>query len=192
MPLPLLLIILALSGGFIFYEKSTLALPVSNTQVYDHGGYPDIDSTNQGGGYDTTYDSYYEAAAGQANVPFALIKAHAIRESKQDPSATHYDNAVHGGSMGLMQLEFKQGRNYWAKFGSPDDNLGADGSALFDVALNTMLGAKLIRANLDQFGNLRDAINAYNTGKAEADIEAPHNYVDDVLGYYQKILGQKI
>lgn len=179
-------------GSFYAYENSTYALPEANPEVYDHGGYPDIDSTNQHGNFDTLYDSFYESAAGAANVPFALIKAHAIRESLQNPSATHYDDEVHGGSMGLMQLEFKLGKNYWARFGYDDSKLGDDGSALFDVSLNTMLGAKLIRENLDKFGNLRDAINAYNTGKAESVIKAPHGYVDDVIANYEKIIGKTI
>ena len=44
-------------------------------------GLKDIEPGEQSGGYKTDYDIYFEAAADEFDVPFSLLKAHAIQES---------------------------------------------------------------------------------------------------------------
>jgi soluble lytic murein transglycosylase-like protein len=150
---------------------------------------PDVDAYNQGGNFNTTYDEAFQAASGATSVPFALIKAHAIRESSLKPGAYRFENAKIGASYGLMQVLWVMGSNRFAKYGYPDSEL-YDGSELYDPETNAYLGACIIRDNLNWLkSNLRDAVNAYNTGKPEAKFKAPHNYTDDVINYYNKILG---
>jgi soluble lytic murein transglycosylase-like protein len=156
---------------------------------------PDIDSTDQQGGYDTTYDESFEKASAQTGVPFALIKAHAIRESSLKPNAYHFDNSSEA-SFGLLQVEWGTASsiaNRLSKYGPYSADQLRDGSILYDPDTSAYLGACIIRDNLDWLkGNLRDAINAYNTGHAESGGEAPANYVDDVLTYYGKIIGEVV
>lgn len=168
-------------------------VPDSNPDSFLTGGYPDIDPSKQGGFfYSKKYDDAFVSASGNTSVPFALLKAHAIRESSLNETAYHFDNETSGASFGLMQLEFKNGKNTWVKYGYSDGDLGSDGAMLYDVGINTYLGAKLIHDNLVSCGNLRDAINMYNTGVRESVRVAPKNYVDDVIKYYSKIVGQKV
>lgn len=158
-------------------------------------GLPDIDSSDQSGGYDTQYDSCFEKASGQTGVPFALIKAHAIRESSLVASAKHADFGV-GTSYGLMQVEWNASgklANRLAKYGPYSADDLRDGSILFDPDVSAYLGACIIRDNLNWLqGNLQDAINAYNTGHSVAKGLAPKNYVNDVLTYYGNIVGEVI
>ncbi len=148
---------------------------------------PDVDASDQGGVFKRDFDSYFEKASGRHGVPFALVKAHAIRESSLNANAYNVE-----GSRGLMQIYWPQGSNRLAVFGYGPSELG-DGAILFDPDVNTDLGAAFIADNLKTCGgNLRDAINMYNTGKKEAVFKAPKNYVDDILGYYSQIVGRKV
>lgn len=156
-------------------------------------GLPDIDSASQKGTFKKDYDASIEKASGSTGVPFALIKAHAIRESSLDPIAYHYDNKSSGASYGLLQTEWRSGDDRFAKYGYPDSVLGSDGSGLYDPDVSSFIGACIIRDNLNWLsGNLRDAVNAYNTGTREAQRPAPGNYVDNVLSYYSQILGVSV
>lgn len=198
--MPFLFILLF--GGVIAYaatqngktmdsDKTSGGEPVSTPIVYSANPWnlPDIDSANQSGGFGTSYDESFESASGATGIPFALIKAHAIRESSLNSSAYRFENAKIGASYGLMQVLWVMGSNRFQKYGYTDDEIG-DGSLLYDPEVNAFLGASIIRDNLVWLkGNLRDAVNAYNTGKPEAKFKAPFNYVNDVLAYYNKILG---
>lgn len=152
----------------------------------------DCDSANQGGTYSRAFDEAFEKASGATGIPFALIKAHAVRESKLIPSAYRFDNDAVGGSYGLMQIEWLEGSNRFAKYGYPDTVLKG-GDDLYQPDINAHLGAQIIKSNLEWLkGNLRDAINAYNTGKSEDKRPAPHHYVDDVLSIYSELCGEDI
>lgn len=156
---------------------------------------PDIDSSEQKFNYDRTYDESFEKASNETGVPFALLKAHAIRESALKSDAYHYDDATNGASYGLMQVEWNStGTNYnrLSQFGYSGDTI-KDGSILYDPDTNAYLGACIIKQNLSRFnGNVRDAINAYNTGAAESVRPAPNNYVNDVVVYYSQLTGVQI
>lgn len=158
---------------------------------------PDIDSSQQKGVYIRDYDESFEKAAAQTGVPFALIKAHAIRESSLNPRAYHYDNPSSGASYGLLQVEWNNNDRF-DKYGFPDSIIGSDGSGLYDADTSAYIGACIIRDNLGWLDKnktlqgLRDTINSYNTGTTEAKHPAPANYVDDVLGYYSELIGQPV
>lgn len=155
---------------------------------------PDIDSANQWGSYSTQYDESFEKASGATGVPFALIKAHAIRESSLNPSATHEDNSTES-SYGLMQVEWSPVTvsslyNRLSKYGDAYQGGNITPDLLEDPDTSAFLGASIIRDNLNWLsGNLRDAINAYNTGTTEAKNPAPANYVNDVISYYGTLIG---
>ncbi len=156
---------------------------------------PDIDSSNQSGSYATDYDYAFEKASGQTGVPFALLKAQAIRESSLNPQAYHFDNPSSGASYGLMQVEWNS-NNRFSKY-CYDDSVLQGGSMLYDPDTNAFLGASIMRDNLNWLMNgsvqgLRDVINAYNTGTPEAKFEAPGNYVNDIMGYYAELIGQEV
>lgn len=211
MPLFPILILAGIAGAYFWVQSGgSLSFGGDNSQSGDSSGggdgsssvssgsnpwnLPDIDSAHQLGAFKKDFDSSFEKASGATSVPFALIKAHAIRESSLVPGAYHYDNASAGASYGLMQVEWKPGSNRLAQFGSQysADSI-RDGSILYDPDTSAFLGASIIAQNLRHFkGNLRDSINAYNTGVAESIRQAPANYVDDVLNYYQAIIGASI
>lgn len=167
-----------------------MALGNSKGKLY---GLKDSTPETQGGDYKKAFDASYKRASDLTGVPFALIKAHAIRESSQNPNAFVDESngqAKREGwaSRGLMQILWWPRSNRFAEFGYPDEALGSDGSVMFQPDINTEIAAKLIAKNLKACdGNLRDAINMYNTGVKESVRVAPHNYVDDVLGYYEEI-----
>lgn len=158
---------------------------------------PDVDSSQQKGVYIRDYDDSFEKASAQTGVPFALLKAHAIRESSLNPRAYHYDNPSSGASYGLMQVEWNN-NNRFDKYGFPDSVLGSDGSGLYDPDTSALIGASIIKDNLGwldkskSMQGLRDTINSYNTGTDESSHEAPANYVDNVLTYYSELIGQTV
>lgn len=152
-------------------------------------GLPDISPDSQHGVYIRDYDSYFKVASMQFNVPFALLKAHAIRESSLKPGAFLADSR--GGSYGLMQLSWGPGNNRFAGYGYDSDTLG-DGQLLYDNTVNTKIAAQLIADNLRRFGNVKDAINAYNTGVAYSVRIAPMQYTEQVLNYYSTIVGRTV
>lgn len=169
----------------------------------------DVSPENQGGDYKTSYDVYFEAAADEFGVPFALLKAHAIQESSINPKAKLDENPskredrIGWMSRGLMQLLWaddisndkaiatKKLYDRFILFGYSGDFLAqSKGEILYDPTVNTRIAAQLIRQNLKSCGGkLRDAINMYNTGVKESVRAAPGNYVDRVMGFYNTILG---
>lgn len=189
--------------GVLFMSKSggtSAATPGgTNSAVFRNNPWnlPDVDSSQQHGVYLQDFDECFEKASAQTGVPFALIKAHAIRESSLKSGAYHYDNPKSGASYGLMQVEWNF-NNRFEKYGFPDSILGSDGAGLYDPDTNTMIGALIIRDNLGWLNKgktlqgLRDTINSYNTGTDEDTHPAPGNYVNDVLSYYSNLIGETV
>lgn len=152
---------------------------------------PDVLPEDQGGSYPRTYDYAFQSASQRTGVPFALIKAHSIRENaKQDPSIKVDEKKGRWG-YGLMQVDWWSGSGRLGFAGYTDDRVG-DGSCLFDPETNAYLGAMFVKDGLDRFGNVRDAVNAYNTGVAEKKRQAPGNYVNDVLRHYSTLVGRTV
>lgn len=96
------------------------------------------------------YEGFFEEAAAKYNIPVSLLKAHARVESGMNPNAVSS-----AGAEGLMQLLPSTARS-----------LGVKDS--FDPQQNIMGAAKLIRENLDRYGNTNDAIMAYHGGTNQA------------------------
>ncbi len=198
----IVLVVLAV-GGFMLLKMGSAA-DASSSPIISEGhvtrgawGLPDVDSANDASGFDSAYDEAYEKASGATGVPFALLKAHGWRESKFDPQAYHYDNDVSGASYGLNQVEWNHNDRF-AKYGYPDEVLGADGGELYKPEINAMISALIIKDNIGwlmkstSMQGLRDVINAYNAGCAETKRAAPNHYVDDVLMAYGQILGRPV
>ncbi len=121
-------------------------------------GLVDILPSEQGGSWDEQYDSFFESAAMATGIPFALIKAHGIRESALNPSALRNEPATNSrppsASYGLMQVLWWQNSNRFASYGYTDDTIG-DGSLLYGPGPNTIIGANIMLGNWKSYGNLR-------------------------------------
>ena len=90
-----------------------------------------------------------------------------------------------------MQILWWANSQRFQNWGFSDDQIG-DGSLLYDPVVNTFLAAQIILDNFKTWGNLRDAVNAYNTGRSEKLRPAPYNYTDDVIKYYATLVGRQI
>lgn len=167
----------------------------SDSDIYDVEGYPDIMIESQKGNYSTKFDDIFDQVRNEIGVPMALLKAHAKRESNFNQNAIRNEPAKNGrppsASYGLMQVLWWTSSNRFSKWSYPDDILNK-GVTLYDPLVNVRLGAHIIKENLDRFGNLRDAVNAYNTGVKESVRPAPNNYVNDVIKIYSEILGKAV
>lgn len=192
-------------GGIALYFMFNLKGDTDvNSRLYN---LPDVEPENQGGRYNTDHDLIFKAVADEFGVPFALLKAHAIKESSLNPNAFRDENPKGSpdrtgwASRGLMQilwspLEPKTGdrginRNRWARYGYKAEDLGVDGIRQFEPLVNVRIAAQLIRDNLKAAnGNVRDAINMYNAGVKESVRAAPGNYTGIVYNYYNQITGR--
>lgn len=182
--------------GLMMIPSGTSSKSSIDGKSVDVTNLPDIDPSNQGGSWSQDCDSAYSAGhAACPQVPWALLKAHAIRESNQVASAYRLEPSGKA-SYGLLQVLWWQGSDRFSKYGFPDSSLstsgGNDASQLYDPTINAIISAHIMQDNLQNFGNLRDAINAYNTGTSEAKHVAPGNYVNDVLNNYEKLIGSTI
>ena len=192
----ILLIAVAVGVGIYLYASPSSAAPATTPESDTGMGYgslsslPDVLQNEQGGSWTRLYDDAFSKSGDKWGVPFALLKAHAIRESALDAKAYRLEPSGKA-SYGLMQILWWPGSNRFSSYGYNDD-LIRDGSPLYDPYPNTTIAAQLIRDNFNRFGNLRDTINAYNTGVAESVRIAPGNYVDDVLKYYSKLVNKTV
>lgn len=211
--MPILVLGAMAAAAFLFFNNKAQAsdgalevypLNEEKTRAY---GLKDIEPSQQGASYKREYDIYFEAAADEFDVPFALLKAHAIQESSLKEGAFRDENPsgrtdrTGWASRGLMQLLWAPDKNNsevaagkklydrFKKYGYSGDTIG-NGDLLFRPDVNARIAAQLIKDNLKSTGgNLRDAINMYNAGVKESVRKAPEGYVDKVLNYYNKILG---
>lgn len=185
---------LGLITALVFVTKKKEVVPMTTTgnRLYN---LKDIDPSIQGAAYKKDYDTVFESVANEFGVPFALLKAHAIAESSLNPNAFRDESNSKPerqgwGSRGLMQILWWPNSDRFKKYGYPDKDLGVDGIRMFEPLVNVRIAGQLIKDNLNACaGNLRDAVNMYNTGKKESQYKAPNNYVDKVINYYNKILG---
>lgn len=193
MPILFCLGLVALFFGFS--EKTDARIFKLKKRIYD---LDDIEPSEQGGNWSKELDLIFEDCADRHNVPFALLKAHAIMESSLNPMAFRDENPkkrvdrTGWASRGLMQILWWPKSERFKKYGYRDDMLD-DGEALFDAHVNIDIGAQLIKENLVACkGQIRDAINMYNTGKKEAEFKAPYNYVDRVLTNYNTLIKREL
>lgn len=151
---------------------------------------PDVRPESQGGNYSRAYDDVFYEVGQSYGVPFALLKAHAIKESSLSASAFRQEPKGKA-SYGLMQVLWWQNSNRFNNWGFSDDMI-RDGSLLYDPEVNVSIACEIILDNYRRLKNLRDAINAYNTGVKESVRVAPYDYVNKVLGYYSTIIGRTV
>jgi len=115
------------------------------------------------------------------NVEPALIKAHIKAESNWDINASRYEAHKKDASWGLMQLLLATAREVLG-------NSNLTTTQLIQPRVNIEAGTKFIRQNINRWGNLRDAIAAYNAGSPRLNkktgkyVNAP--YVDKVYNSY--------
>lgn len=159
--------------------------PISNDM-----GLPDCTPLEQQGSIKKDYDDAFMEGLRKHGVPFALLKAHAYRESSINPRA--YRQEPNGkASYGLMQVLWWKGSNRFADWGYSDDRIG-DGSLLYDPYVNVDIACYIILDNWNNYGNLRDIVNAYNTGRKESIRPAPYDYVNKVLSTYSTLIGRTV
>jgi soluble lytic murein transglycosylase-like protein len=135
-----------------------------------------------------TLDPIINAMGAKYNVEPALIKAHIKQESNWDVNASRYEAHKADASWGLMQLLLNTARGVLNQ-----PNLTT--TQLIQPAVNIEAGTKLIADNWRRWGNLRDAIAAYNAGSPRIDPKTKkyvnQDYVDKVTKNYElyKTLG---
>lgn len=190
--MPFLIIALAIGAFYFMSEKRADATSTPEWAPQNKMGLEDIPPPDQGGGYDQSNDYSFIQARDKWGVPFALLKATAIKESSLNPSAFRQEPNGRA-SYGLMQLLWWEGSNRFKQFGLSADEISRDMSVLYDPDRNVDVAAQLIMANWKACnGNLRDTINMYNTGVKESEREAPGGYVNKVLKYYGNIIGREV
>ncbi|WP_301542074.1 transglycosylase SLT domain-containing protein [Ralstonia sp. 3N] len=127
----------------------------------------------------TDYSPIFQAAAQQYNLDPDFLRAVSMQESKLNPAAVSPKGAA--GLMGLMPPTAK--------------DMGV--SNILDPQQNIMGGAKYLRQMIDKYGNLDDALSAYNWGPGNFDKykagqikQMPNEtvqYPDLVSGYFSQI-----
>jgi soluble lytic murein transglycosylase-like protein len=106
------------------------------------------------------------------NLPSSLVEAIIWVESKGNPYLVGRD-----GEIGLMQV-----------LPSTAQDLGvSDSSLLFDPIINIKTGVSYLKYQLDRYGNITDAVAAYNAGSARKynGVYVNQSYVDKVMDVYR-------
>lgn len=124
-------------------------------------------------------------------VPEALVKATIKQESNWDVNASRFEAHKGDASWGLMQLLLVTAREVLG-------NKELTTTQLINPRVNIEAGTKFILQNLNRFGNMRDAIAAYNAGSPRltpgTNKYVNQEYVDKVTKNYNiyKTLGTGI
>lgn len=127
-----------------------------------------------------TLEPIINEMARKYNVEPALIKATIKTESNWDVNASRFEAHKGDASWGLMQLLLSTARGVLG-----DPNLTT--TQLINPRVNIEAGTKLISQNLNRFGNMRDAIAAYNAGSPRLNAQGQYvnkDYVDKVTKNY--------
>ena len=138
-----------------------------------------------------TLDPIINEMGKKYNIEPALIKAVIKTESNWDVNAARYEVHKTDSSWGLMQLMLATARNI---LGIKDLTT----TQIINPRTNIEAGTKLLAENINRFGNMRDAIAAYNAGSPRLDKKTGKYvnaaYVDKVTKNYgiYKTLGTGI
>lgn len=126
-------------------------------------------------------DPIIEEMGKKYNIEPAWIKAHIKAESNWDVNASRFEAHKNDASWGLMQLLLSTAREV---LGNP--NLTT--TQLIQPRVNIEAGTKFIAYNWTRWGNMRDAIAAYNAGSPRLDKKTGKyvnaDYVDKVTKFY--------
>lgn len=121
------------------------------------------------------------------NIEPAWIKAHIKAESNWDVNASRFEAHKTDASWGLMQLLLATAKEV---LGKPDLTT----TQLINPRVNIEAGTKFLSQLWSRFGNMRDAIAAYNAGSPRLNAQGKYvnqAYVDKVTKNYEiyKALG---
>ena len=112
----------------------------------------------------------------------AWVKAHIKAESNWDINASRFEAHKGDASWGLMQVLLKTAQEVLG-----DPNLTT--TQLINPRVNIEAGAKFLSQLWSRFGNMRDAIAAYNAGSPRLNAQGKYvnqNYVDKVTKNYDR------
>lgn len=118
--------------------------------------------------------------ATQYGVPPALVKATIKQESNWDVNASRYEQHLGDSSWGLMQLLLKTAQT---TLGNPNLTI----QQLIEPTTNITAGTRYLGILLNRYGNLRDAVAAYNAGSPRLGKDGRYvnaDYVDNVYRYF--------
>jgi soluble lytic murein transglycosylase-like protein len=116
------------------------------------------------------------------NIEPAMIKGIIKTESNWDVNASRFEAHKGDASWGLMQLLLATAR---AIMNTPDMTT----TQLIQPRMNIEAGTKLLAQNWTRFGNLRDAVAAYNAGTPRLGKDGKYvnaAYVDKVMKNYER------
>jgi soluble lytic murein transglycosylase-like protein len=128
---------------------------------------------------DHAYDAIFQAASAKYGIPAATLKRVAMAESTLNPSAIGRTKSGAIGGQGLMQINPAN----FAKYGVTNPN---------DPTQSIMAGAQILSENLKRYGNMDDALRAYNGGtdKSHWSNKETANYVGRVAAQNATINGE--
>jgi soluble lytic murein transglycosylase-like protein len=118
--------------------------------------------------------------ATQYNVPPALVKGVIKQESNWDVNASRYELALNDSSWGLMQVLLRTAKETL-------DNPNLTIQQLIEPTTNITAGTKYLGILWNRYGNIRDAIAAYNAGSPRLGKDGKYvnaSYVDNVYRNY--------
>jgi len=136
----------------------------------------------------STLEPIIQEMAQRYNVEPALIKATIKQESNWDVNASRFEAHKGDASWGLMQLLLVTAQGVLG-------NKDLTTTQLIRPRVNIEAGTKFIAQNLNRFGNMKDAIAAYNAGSPRltpgTNKYVNQEYVDKVIKNYNvyKTLG---
>lgn len=138
-----------------------------------------------------TLDPIILEMSAKYNIEPAWIKAHIKAESNWDVNASRFEAHKSDASWGLMQLLLATAREV---LGNPNLTI----TQLTQPRVNIEAGTKFLSQLWRRFGNMRDAIAAYNAGSPRIDKKTGkyinQGYVDKVTKNYEtyKSLGTSV
>lgn len=138
-----------------------------------------------------TLDPIIAEMSAKYGIEPAWIKAHIKAESNWDVNASRFEAHKSDASWGLMQVMLATGKEV---LGDPNLTI----TRLTQPRVNIEIGTKFLKQLWTRFGNMRDAIAAYNAGSPRIDKKTGkyvnQAYVDKVMKNYEtyKALGTSV
>jgi soluble lytic murein transglycosylase-like protein len=119
-----------------------------------------------------------EETRNRANVWTSLLLALILKESRGDPAATGSTS-----DYGLCQITRPAWQDYQTETGDLETVVFPD--SMFDPRLNIRVGAWFLNRKIEEMGNARDGLRAYNAGTAGArrNPNQSADYADSILRY---------
>lgn len=128
-----------------------------------------------------TLDPIIEEISKKYNIDSALIRGIIKKESDWDVNASRFEAHKTDASWGLMQVMLATARSVL-------NNPNLTTTQIIQPRVNIEAGTKLMAENWNRWGNLPDAIAAYNAGSPRLGKDGKYvnkSYVDKVLANYE-------